>query len=340
MWCATCQAPVGRSSDDKPSQCPRCGCEVVDAPPEDDATGQARALLERWAADDPLETSTQDTVDTVESPSQLKRPDIGEPETVDEPVATSPPRTPSPPRSPTRRNYRVDVSHANQQQPTTATAASSRPPDTSIGTAADQMQQPSTDTAGTTQAAGNHDPLATVASALAGISGDPESPDLAVHPEPVSSDAPIPGHTAPHFSPLPPGTTTSALTHSTSLWGQLLAYVGVLGLTIGGALIVWNGFGHAPLNTPTAWLIATAGQMLLFLGIVTLVSSGLEQTNEEVTRQVRVLGEQLLRIEQGQAGDPVAPPHVARHSIDSSKPLTARVDSGTDQEPDGHTKPK
>ncbi len=319
MWCATCQAPVGRASDDKPSQCPRCGCEVVDAPPEDAAAGQARALLERWAADDPLETSTQDTA---ESPGQLKMSDIGEPENVDEPVPTSPPRTPSPSRSPARRNYRVDVSHADQQQPTRPTAASSRPPDTSVGTAAD------------------HDPIAAVASTLADISQDSESLDLAVHSEPISPDAPIPGHTAPHFSPLPPGATTSALTHSTSLWGQLLAYVGVLGLTIGGALIVWNGFGHAPLNTPTAWLIATAGQMLLFLGIVTLVSSGLEQTNEEVTRQVRVLGEQLLRIEQGQVGDPVAPPHVARHSIDSPKPLTARVDSGTDQEPGGHTKPK
>ena len=120
----------------------------------------------------------------------------------------------------------------------------------------------------------------------------------------------------------------------------MLAYVGVLGLTAGGALIVWNGFGHAPLNTPTSWLIATAGQMLLFLGIVTLVSSGLEQTNEEVTHRVRILGEQLLRIEQGQDSAPVAPPHVVQRSIDSSKPTTARVDSGTDQEPGVHTNPK
>ena len=84
--------------------------------------------------------------------------------------------------------------------------------------------------------------------------------------------------------------------------------------TAGGALIVWNGFGHAPVNTPTSWLIATGGQMLLFLGIVTLVSSGLEQTSEDVNRQVRVLGEQLLRIEQGQAGQATAMPHAAPRS--------------------------
>jgi len=337
MWCAKCQAPVGHASDGKPSQCPRCGTEVVDAPPENDATGQARALLERWATDDPLEATPQEAVT---SSSQSKTTDTDQTENVDETASPPTPRPPSPNHRPARRNYRVDVSHANQQQPTKVPAASSRPLERPGGNATDQVQQPSTDIANTSQDTTNHDPLTSVASTLANISEASASLDSTDHTKPVAPDAPTTGHTAPAVSSLPPGATTNALTHSTSLWGQLLAYIGVLGLTIGGAMIVWNGFGHAPLNTPTSWLIATAGQMLLFLGIVTLVSSGLEQTNEEVTRQVRVLGEQLLRIEQGQDVAPVAPPHVAQRPIDSAKPLTARVDSGTDQELGVHTNPK
>ena len=58
MWCAKCQALVGHASDDGPSQCPRCGAEVVDAPSDNDATGKARELLERWATDDPLKVTS------------------------------------------------------------------------------------------------------------------------------------------------------------------------------------------------------------------------------------------------------------------------------------------
>jgi hypothetical protein len=309
----------------------------VDAPPENDATGQARALLERWATDDPLEATPQEAGT---SSRQSKTTDTDQTEDVGEPDSPPNPRPPSPNRRPARRNYRVDVSHANQQQPTNVPAPSSQPLKRPGGNAAGQMQQPSTDIASTSHDTADHDAFTAVASTLADISEAPESPDSTDHTRPVSPGAPTTGHTDPVFSSLPPGATTSALTHSTSLWGQLLSYIGVLGLTIGGAMIVWNGFGHAPLNTPTSWLIATAGQMLLFLGIVTLVSSGLEQTNEEVTRQVRVLGEQLLRIELGRDAAPVAPPHVDQRPIDTPQPLTARVDSGTGQDPGVHTNPK
>ena len=99
-------------------------------------------------------------------------------------------------------------------------------------------------------------------------------------------------------------------------------------------MIVWNGFGHAPLNTPTSWLIATGGQMLLFLGIVTLVSSGLEQTNEDMNRQIRLLGEQLLRIEQGQTTMADQAPHHAS-ARSGSKSARHAQPNGT-----GATKPK
>ena len=44
--------------------------------------------------------------------------------------------------------------------------------------------------------------------------------------------------------------------------------------------------------------MAAAGQMLLFLGVITIVSNGIDQTNQDVICQVRKLGDQLLRIEQ------------------------------------------
>ena len=74
--------------------------------------------------------------------------------------------------------------------------------------------------------------------------------------------------------------------------------------------------------------------MLLFLGIVTLVSRGLEQTNEDVNRQIRLLGEQLLRIEQGQAERAAATPHRAPRT---DAPATRAAQPSGDG---GATKPK
>jgi len=112
-----------------------------------------------------------------------------------------------------------------------------------------------------------------------------------------------PGHDVPaappHF-PLEASRTSSSAAGGgrQAAWGQLLAYIGVLGLTSGAALIIWHYFGTAPVDAPTAWLVATIGQMLLFLGVIMLVSGGIEQTTDEVSERVRILGEQLVRIEQ------------------------------------------
>ncbi len=82
--------------------------------------------------------------------------------------------------------------------------------------------------------------------------------------------------------------------------GQLLAYGGVLGLTVGGAFVVWSYFGGPPGYAPTGWLLTTAGQMLLFLGIVTLIAGGMEKTTHEVRTRIETLGGSLARIEQAQ----------------------------------------
>lgn len=84
----------------------------------------------------------------------------------------------------------------------------------------------------------------------------------------------------------------------TSMTGQFLAYLGVLGLTVGTAMVIYGHFGGYSEITPTGWLVTTVAQMLLFLGVINLVSGGIEQNNEDVSRRINTLGEQLLRIEQ------------------------------------------
>jgi hypothetical protein len=97
----------------------------------------------------------------------------------------------------------------------------------------------------------------------------------------------------PHFEVHPPGRS-----NLTSLTGQFLAYLGVLGLTIGTAIVIYGHFGGYSQYTPTGWLVTTVAQMLLFLGVINLVSGGIEQNNEDVSRRINSIGEQLLRIEQ------------------------------------------
>jgi len=97
----------------------------------------------------------------------------------------------------------------------------------------------------------------------------------------------------PHFELTPPPRSSM-----TSLTGQFLAYIGVLGLTVGTAIVIYGHFGGMSEYTPTGWLVTTVAQMLLFLGVINLVSGGIEQNNHDVSHRINVLGEQLLRIEQ------------------------------------------
>ena len=97
----------------------------------------------------------------------------------------------------------------------------------------------------------------------------------------------------PHFE-----ITAPRRSNLTSATGQFLAYLGVLGLTIGTAMVIYGHFGGYSEYTPTGWLVTTVAQMLLFLGVINLVSGGIERNNDDVSRRINTLGEQLLRIEQ------------------------------------------
>ena len=81
-----------------------------------------------------------------------------------------------------------------------------------------------------------------------------------------------------------------------TLAGQLCAYGGVCLLTCGTVLVMWSYFGGPPSYMPTGWLTAAVGQMLLFLGVVTLISSGMEQTIHEVSWRIDSLAEEVNRL--------------------------------------------
>ena len=115
-------------------------------------------------------------------------------------------------------------------------------------------------------------------------------------------------------------------TNWVGLAGQLAAYAGVLGLTIGTTLVLWGYFGGPVGYTTTGWLVTTAGQMLLFLGVVTLVAGGMEQTTEEVARRIDVLGEKILRFEQASREHALRGPSIPAENFadDSSQTQTKR----------------
>jgi hypothetical protein len=130
--------------------------------------------------------------------------------------------------------------------------------------------------------------------------------DLTIHP--------AHGLNPPHFTAVPVSSPVPAADRS-SRWvtfvGQIFAYFGVGGLTVGTVLVLMGYFGGPASYATTGWLVTTAGQMLLFLGVITLVSGGMEQTTQEVARRIETIGERLGRMETAARGPAV--PHAAPH---------------------------
>jgi len=101
--------------------------------------------------------------------------------------------------------------------------------------------------------------------------------------------------------------------------GQVLAYLGILCLTAGTTMVITGYFGGPAHYAPTGWLITTIGQMMLFLGVVTLVSTGMEQTQaemresldetlREVSSRIDFLSQHVTRIDTTAHQTP-PPPH-------------------------------
>jgi hypothetical protein len=318
MWCPQCQADVATevSADGKRLLCTICGEEVrkAFAGSQHPETQSARDLLDRWSKSDFLESYSAVAAETNEGPSispdvEAEAPSFLAPDPPAVPPAMIPiadssdiededtgvdllpsprnaeapaerpvrkihrgarppvnrpaPREPLPPKKPVL-NWRVDAAH--QDSPTQHTPTV-RAPRAQFEEQLQRAEQPV--------------PYAAV-----------ERRD----------DQPHEHLSAPHFDLATFSTSTSDRKpgRQESVFGQLLAYLGVGLLTVGTALVVWGYFGGADVQRyqSTGWLISTAGQMLLFLGVVTLVSGGMQQTTHEVSQRVEYLGGRMLRIEQ------------------------------------------
>lgn len=135
------------------------------------------------------------------------------------------------------------------------------------------------------------------AKATTGATSDSVGPFASV-PNGATAEAKRPKTWLPTWDPAVWRSEPNETSGWSSLAGQFLAYAGVLGMTAGACMVVWSYFGGPANYAPTGWLLATAGQMLLFFGVVTLVSGGLEQTTEQVNKRIEQLGDHIIRIEQ------------------------------------------
>ena len=276
MWCPSCRRDVAAASDgDDPNGaavCVSCGGPVTargpaaSTPDEPPAARRARELLDKWTH-------------LFEEGGAAKLAEDYERQYA---PAPAPQPQPQPAPEPTRQAVAVQVLDRPKREPRVRT----QPPQWRID---EEHGSPAQAAAGRS---------ADSRAAAAGAAVNP--------PHTVPLSAPrvhaghAPGPSAPHFDPVAAGTFGGGPARAAGPLGQLLAYGGVLGLTVGGAFVVWSYFGGPPGYAPTGWLLTTAGQMLLFLGIVTLIAGGMEKTTHEVRTRIETLGGSLARIEQAQ----------------------------------------
>lgn len=306
MYCQTCEADVAAevSADGKSLLCTTCGSEVRKSftPSLSDDAKSARELLERWSVDD--------DVDPFAKPKSAD--ESATPESLNTPAESQrAPRPPEPPEDEIRRvdgaaslsgpKFRPRRGAPSGPRREEQSQHSRQPPEPGLP----QPVQPVSSTAGADKSKKKF----RIDAAHVRTVGDGAEADGPTIPPPHKRPAPAmpDGHrldaahgiAAPHMrteSFIPPGGKRPGRVESVA--GQLLAYGGVGLLTVGTALILWGYFGGPVKYAPTGWLVATVGQMLLFLGVVTLISGGMQQTTHEVGVRVADLGSRLGRIEE------------------------------------------
>lgn len=317
MWCSQCQSDVATeiSADGQRLLCTICGEEVrkVFAPSQHPETQSARELLERWSKSELL--SSFDDVDPVPAAAAEEVA----PETLESPVVPRPHIAPVVPPKPVAPAVVAETEHSGadllpsprsrREEPveTPREEAPPRPvrqihrPGRPAASRRDSSRKFRVDNAHEEHAR-QHVEIRPERSNLDAAMERTEHAS-AWNGRDFRDDKPHASLQAPHFdletyaqqAGRKPG-------RQESIFGQLLAYLGVGLLTIGTALVVWGYFGGEAVQRyqSTGWLVSTAGQMLLFLGVVTLVSGGMQQTTHEVAQRVEYLGGKMHRIEQSQ----------------------------------------
>lgn len=288
MWCPNCQADVAAevSAENQRVLCATCSTEIQAGTPQRAGakTEAARELLRRWANDDlfdpfgPLPgvaTKSAETKDTDKSVAAMTEPNVEGPH-VEQPQLDA---NPDPAGS--RPIYRFEKSDAARDE---------QPAEEIASTVSESRDARSKQIQDSSIVRHVHQPHAAMSQA-------PHIAESFNVPDAASEDV---------RAAIQEDHARS--TNWSSFWGQILAYIGVGGLTVGTSMVLWGYYGGPADYAPTGWLVVTVGQMLLFLGIVTLVSGGLEQTTEEVSRRIDRLGTRLIRIEQA-ATQTIRPPH-------------------------------
>jgi hypothetical protein len=298
MWCPNCQADVAAevSADNRRVRCAACSTDVlsVKSPPAEEKTKQARELLQRWASGDVLKPVGADEEFALGGPHHSAAFESAAPpasaETASKPV------------------YRFDRPHTPAAASGQSTAASPEKSENApLNISSPESARPQS------------------------------APAASEEPRPSPTDRPVAGmhvHAAhsdqpsrPHFYDVQSAIRLNATrkTNWMSIAGHILAYSGVIALTIGALYIVVGYFGGPDHYAPRGWFITTTGQMLLFLGVITLVSSGMEQTTDEVARRIDLLGERILRFEQASRGHSLRGPSLPAERFAEGQPNASPV---------------
>ncbi|MBS0260525.1 MAG: hypothetical protein JSS02_01105 [Planctomycetes bacterium] len=283
MWCEKCQTDVAgvTPAASERALCTTCGAELVASAPADPKTPLPRSVFTPPQAF----RDARELIARWAQADELERIEVGTPKTRENTLEKPKPAV------------RYDGSHP--VQPVL--------PETFLESAA----QTAVSTAGQSPAPVRSQPT-------------PSSPFSEPDPRAVTEQKILldGAHltNAPHFTAVPVALADKS-TRWITLAGQVLAYVGVGGLTVGTSLVLLGYFAGPSSHATTGWLIATVGQMLLFLGVVTLISSGMEQTTQEVARRIDLLGDRLGRIEQvAFVGKSQAPSQQEHEPADSTLP--------------------
>ncbi|WP_437224325.1 hypothetical protein SH661x_003580 [Planctomicrobium sp. SH661] len=284
MWCEQCQSDVATeiSSDGQQLLCTTCSQPVrkVVAPSLHPETKSAREFLERWAREQQgLKPVAEKPAEPVEK--KIVPAPIAPPERSAKPVAfeSGNDLEEDLPKAPiSKKNFRLDPQHDAPAGPLPSHRERPRRPH--------HLEK----------VAATSEPPAEVPPAA------PPAPPKEMPEERgprYRLDEAQSSVQAPHFdvrTVAPQRTVYPG--RSEAMWGQLMAYGGVGLLTVGTVFVLWGYFGEVEQYASTGWLMSTAGQMLLLLGIVTLVGGGMQQTTHEVTQRIENLGGRIIRIEE------------------------------------------
>jgi hypothetical protein len=92
------------------------------------------------------------------------------------------------------------------------------------------------------------------------------------------------------------------------LAGQICAYAGVAVLTAGSGLLIVGHYGGPAAYAPYGWLISSVGQMLILLGVITLVSNGMDQIARQLGARIDALSTRMAGTAREFHGPHAGPP--------------------------------